>query len=171
MNKKQKIITISLLFFSNLLFSCSKKIESKIGMTEEAVKEVSIIENTNKIPFVPEKSYNMDLTEYKVYGHLKPAYEFGYDDNYHAYLTDLRTNRQVVFLCSSYDPSYMKEEFFDIYKDAFDEDRDVGNGLAYRIEWCKEIAVKKESFFDEHFGCVIERYYVKYTDAYRFFHV
>lgn len=163
-----KLNIFFVVLFSIIFTSCYKG----KNITSNATKDSNEINSSEVKPkFEPEKSFNLDLYEYKVYGNIQPSYELGYDDNYHAYLTDLRTNRQVVFLCSSYDPSYMKEEFFDIYKDAFDEDRDVGNGLAYRIEWCKEIAVKKESFFDEHFGCVIERYYVKYTDAYRFFHV
>lgn len=162
-----KVFSVSILLML-LFFSCSKKIDSKV----EVVEDTSACEPQEvKNLFEPEKSYNMDLTEYKIYGQLRPGYELGYDDNYHAYLTDKRSGKQIVFLCSSWEPSYVKEDFLKHYDDAIAEDRDLKDVLANVIEWCKERAVKQEIIFDEHFNRDIERYYVMYTVGYACFHI
>ena len=83
----------------------------------------------------------------------------------------MRTFQQVFFLCSSYEPDYMKEDFLQHYDDAIKENRDLKDILAIVIEWCKELSIKQETVWDEHFQSEITRYYVPYTFAYKFFHI
>lgn len=163
-----KLNIFFVVLFSIIFTSCYK--EKKIISND--VKNSNEINSSEVRPkFEPEKSFNLDLYEYKVYGNIQPSYELGYDDNYHAYLTDLRTMQQVVFLCSSYEPDYMKEDFLQNYDDAIKENRDLKDILAIRIEWCKELSIKQETVWDEHFQSDITRYYVPYTSAYKFFHI
>lgn len=80
--------------FSIIFTSCYKG----KNITSNATKDSNEINSSEVKPkFEPEKSFNLDLYEYKVYGNIQPSYELGYDDNYHAYLTDLRTFQQVFF--------------------------------------------------------------------------
>lgn len=158
-----------LLIFVFLMFSSCSKSEKKAVLVEN--NPVTEEKKEKFVPFQPEDDFNMELTEYKVYGRLKPGYELGYDDNLHAYLTDLRTHKQIVFLCAAYDCRYTKDEFLHIYDDSIAADRDVKEGLAISINWCIDIAKKHETVWDEHFEFNIERYYVDYRDAYSFYHV
>lgn len=65
----------------------------------------------------------------------------------------------------------MKEDFLQHYDDAIKENRDLKDILAIVIEWCKELSIKQETVWDEHFQSDITRYYVPYTSAYKFFHI
>ena len=163
-----KLNIFFVILFSIIFTSCYKG----KNITSNSTKDSNEINSSEVKPkFEPEKSFNLDLYEYKVYGNIQPSYELGYDDNYHAYLTDLRTFQQVFFLCSSYEPDYMKEDFLQHYDDAIKENRDLKDILAIVIEWCKELSIKQETVWDEHFQSEITRYYVPYTFAYKFFHI
>lgn len=167
-----KIVIYFLVLIPLIFFSC-KKNDSKSNFSNDFNSEEKIVQEfrNETIKFEPEKSYNMDLTEYKTYGKLRPFYELGYDDNYHAYLTDEKSKIQIVFLCSSYVTDYMKEDFLNHYDEAIKENRDLENAFSYVIEWCIEKASKHEVVWSNHFNCDIERYYVPYNIAQGLFHI
>ena len=157
---KKLLFIITLAF---LISGCSK-------LKQFYFKDVKVsgVENTKEEPKSP---FEIDELEYRVYGKIRPFYELGYDDNYHAYLTDMNSKIQIVFLCSSYYTDYMKEDFLNHYDEAIKENRDLEDAFSYVIEWCIEKASKHEVVWSNHFNCDIERYYVSYNIAQGLFHI
>lgn len=167
-----RIIVIFILVVS--LLSCnSKKSETntlqynllgsfdnnKISTTEEEPKRQ-----------IPESPLDIIDANYQLYGKLKPGYEIGYDEYHHAFLTDTRTNLQIVFLCDEIG-DYSKYDFLWIYEKAIKEDLDLKEKLADKIEDLKPYAQKQETVYSDHFKANITRYFVSYKAVYGHFHI
>lgn len=145
-----------------LITSCSK-----LKIFNFNSNDSSAVENDKEEPKSP---FDVDDSEYKVYGNLRPCYELGFDNNNHAFLTDTRNNIQIVFMCDGYG-YYAKEDFLTHYDEAIAENRDLKEAFSYVIEWCVEQAFKQDSVWSDHFNCNITRYFVSYHDAYGLFHI
>lgn len=158
---KKLIFTISVAI---LILGCSKvksanSDNNKISTTEEEPKRQ-----------IPESPLDIIDANYQLYGKLKPGYEIGYDEYHHAFLTDTRTNLQIVFLCDEIG-DYSKYDFLWIYEKAIKEDLDLKEKLADKIEDLKPYAQKQETVYSDHFKANITRYFVSYKAVYGHFHI
>ncbi|MCR5495193.1 MAG: hypothetical protein K6F15_06100 [Treponema sp.] len=143
-------------------FSCEKNDAKKA--VENSATVVKIYKSTPDPFFIDEKNYTF-------YGIVQPVYELGFDDNNHAYLTDTRNKVQIVFLCSTTNKDYAKEDFLTHYDAAIKNKIDLDKTFISIINWCKEKSVKNETITSEHFNSELTRYYVYYNDAYCLFHM
>lgn len=119
---------------------------------------------------IPESPLDIIESDYQLYGKLKPGYELGHDEYYHAFLTDTRSNIQIVFLCDEIG-DYSKYDFLLIYEKAIKEQRDVGEGLAFKIQKLIDYSQKQETVYSEHFNSNITRCFVSYREVYGLFHI
>lgn len=115
--------------------------------------------------------FYVDESNYEVYGFLRPGYEFGFDDNNHAFLTDVRTSVQIIFMCEDDNWYYSKEEFLRIYKKSIEENVDAGEGLARVIVKIRKGCEKEEFLWSYHFKKNITRCFVDYRSVYKYFHI
>lgn len=102
------------------------------------------------------------------------CYEIGYDSQNRVYLTDKRTNEQIVFICE--DPAYSeysKEDILNCYKiDKIYPYSEVGDYLQHgMMESCKRESFCTEVVYSKRFKSKMTRYYIKYKDAYGHFHM
>lgn len=101
-------------------------------------------------------------------------YEIGYDSQNRVYLTDKRTNEQIVFICEGPAYSeYSKEDILNCYKiDRDDIYSEVGDYCEHgMMESCKRESFCAEVVYSKRFKSKMTRYYIKYKDAYGHFHM
>ena len=159
MKKILVLIALIPLFY----LSCKQK-QQTVNENLRSEMEIKTMETESR------DSFSVDESKYELYGSLRPGYELGFDDNNHAFLTDKRSNLQIVFMCSPYG-QYAKEDFLTHYDEAIKEDRDLKEVLSDIIEWCKQYSEKEETLRSEHFQSTITRFYVPYEKAYSSFHI
>lgn len=140
---------------------------NKLKALNFSSKNSSVSKNTKEEQKSP---FEINESEYKTYGKLRPYYELGYDDNKHAFLTDTHNKIQIVFMCKEFG-CYVKEDFLTHYDAAIKEDRNLEDAFSGIIEWCIERASKQETVRSKHFKSDIERYYILYEVAYCNFHI
>lgn len=117
--------------------------------------------------------FHVNEKNYVVYGNVRPSFEFGYDDNYHAFYTDTKTGNQLVFICSKTNGYYSKEEFLHHFDMTIKENPDLTDTFECTFKWCSERAIKVEKVKSKHFKTEITRYFVDYEDGriYGCFHI
>lgn len=157
---KKLLFAITVTF---LITSCSK-----LKIFNFNSNDSSAIENDKEEPKSP---FDVDDSEYKVFGKIRPHYELGFDDNNHAFLTDTRSNQQIVFICIENNPYYSKEEYLHIYDITIRDDLDLKEKLADRINDLKQYSQKEETVWSEHFNANITRYFVSYMEVHGMFHI
>lgn len=120
------------------------------------------------------KGKSESAEDYSIHTTRVEFYEIGYNSNNEVYLTDKRTNEQIVFVCEgpAYGP-YSKENLLSCYKTnitvPYSEASDELCQIEMRIY--KNASFGNDVVYSVHFKSNMTRYYVNYKDVYDLFHV
>lgn len=129
-------------------------------------------ENVNQIKQEDYAIYKEE--DYTIHTTRVEFYEIGYNSENEVYLTDKRTNEQIVFICegSAYG-DYSKQDLLNCYKKNITVPYSEASDNLYqtKMDIFKNASFGNDVVYSEHFKSDMTRYYVNYKDVYSRFHM